>query len=189
MKKTITSLLAGVSILFALAAPVRPGCQAGRSTGGCRCCRPGPAAAPLLRLRRRRCRAAAPAAPAEAAPAARPQQGRHRLDDGLHPAGDPDDHPGLALFYGGLVRSKNMLSMLMQVFMVFSLIIVLWCIYGYSLAFTEGNAFFGGSTAFLNGIWDPAKRVLDAATFSKGVVIPSSCTWPSRPPSPRSPAA
>src|SRR5262245_36229720 len=51
--------------------------------------------------------------------------------------------PALALFYGGLVRSKNMLSMLMQVFVTFSLIAVLWCIYGYSLAFTEGNAFFG----------------------------------------------
>ena len=51
--------------------------------------------------------------------------------------------PGLALFYGGLVRSKNMLSVLMQVFMVFSVIIVLWAIYGYSLAFTEGNSFIG----------------------------------------------
>ncbi|HSY26879.1 MAG TPA: ammonia channel protein, partial [Burkholderiaceae bacterium] len=53
--------------------------------------------------------------------------------------------PGLALFYGGLVRSKNMLSILLQVFMIFSLIIVLWCIYGYSFAFTEGNPFFGGT--------------------------------------------
>src|SRR5436190_15224975 len=48
--------------------------------------------------------------------------------------------PALALFYGGMVRSKNALSMLMQVFVVFSLVTVLWCIYGYSLAFTEGNA-------------------------------------------------
>jgi Amt family ammonium transporter len=48
--------------------------------------------------------------------------------------------PGLALFYGGLVRSKNMLSVLMQVFVTFSMIVVLWCIYGYSLAFTEGNS-------------------------------------------------
>src|SRR5882672_495062 len=54
--------------------------------------------------------------------------------------------PALALFYGGMVRSKNMLSMLMQVFVVFSLISVLWCIYGYSLAFTEGNAYFGSLT-------------------------------------------
>ena len=51
--------------------------------------------------------------------------------------------PGLALFYGGLVRSKNMLSILMQVFMIFAVIIVLWCIYGYSLAFTEGGKFIG----------------------------------------------
>jgi Amt family ammonium transporter len=54
--------------------------------------------------------------------------------------------PGLALFYGGLVRSKNMLSVLMQVLVTFSLIVVLWVVYGYSLAFTEGNAFIGGST-------------------------------------------
>src|SRR3954462_15988733 len=51
--------------------------------------------------------------------------------------------PALALFYGGMVRSKNALSVLMQVFVVFSLVTVLWCIYGYSLAFTEGNPFFG----------------------------------------------
>src|SRR5499433_2641454 len=49
--------------------------------------------------------------------------------------------PALALFYGGLVRSKNMLSVLMQVFVGFSLITVLWCVYGYSLAFTEGGGF------------------------------------------------
>ena len=54
--------------------------------------------------------------------------------------------PGLALFYGGLVRSKNMLSVLMQVMVTFSLIVVLWFIYGYSLAFTEGGAFIGGLT-------------------------------------------
>lgn len=77
--------------------------------------------------------------------------------------------PGLALFYGGLVRSKNMLSVLMQVMMIFSLIVVLWCIYGYSLAFTEGGAFFGGfDRLFLKGM------TVDSlgATFSKGVVIP-----------------
>ncbi len=52
--------------------------------------------------------------------------------------------PGLALFYGGLTRSKNILSICMQCFMVFSLITVLWAIYGYSFAFTEGGAFIGG---------------------------------------------
>ncbi len=82
--------------------------------------------------------------------------------------------PGLALFYGGLVRSKNMLSVLMQVMVGFSLIVVLWCLYGYSLAFTEGSAFIGGfDRLFLNGIWDPAAGTFAmAATFSKGVYIP-----------------
>ncbi len=82
--------------------------------------------------------------------------------------------PGLALFYGGLVRSKNMLSVLMQVMVTFSLIVVLWCIYGYSLAFTEGNAFIGGfDRLFLKGVFDPAAGTYAmAATFSKGVYIP-----------------
>jgi len=61
--------------------------------------------------------------------------------------------PGLALFYGGLVRTKNMLSVAMQVFVAFSMISVLWAIYGYSLAFSEGNNFIGGlSKAFLAGV-------------------------------------
>lgn len=77
--------------------------------------------------------------------------------------------PGLGLFYGGLVRSKNMLSVLMQTFVVFSLIGVLWAIYGYSVAFTDGSAFIGGlSKAFLAGVTPDST----AATFSKGVVIP-----------------
>jgi len=82
--------------------------------------------------------------------------------------------PGLALFYGGLVRSKNMLSVLMQVVVTFSMITVLWFIYGYSLAFTEGNAFIGGfDRLFMKGIWDNvAGTFANAATFSKGVVIP-----------------
>ena len=82
--------------------------------------------------------------------------------------------PGLALFYGGLVRSKNMLSVLMQVMVTFSLIVVLWFIYGYSIAFTEGNAFIGGlDRLFMKGIWDNAAGTFaNAATFSKGVYIP-----------------
>jgi len=81
--------------------------------------------------------------------------------------------PALALFYGGLVRTKNMLSVLMQVFVVFSLITVLWCIYGYSLAFTEGNPFFGGfSRLFLNGTFDPATGNFSlAGTFSKNTPL------------------
>src|SRR5256885_13503196 len=86
--------------------------------------------------------------------------------------------PALALFYGGLVRSKNMLSVLMQVFVTFSLITVIWCIYGYSLAFTEGSGwlgkFFGGwDRLFLNGTFDPAKGEFSmAATFSKNTPLP-----------------
>lgn len=77
--------------------------------------------------------------------------------------------PGLALFYGGLVRSKNMLSVLMQVFVVTAMIYVLWVAYGYSVAFTGGNAFMGGfSKLFLSGVTPESV----GATFSKGVVIP-----------------
>ena len=77
--------------------------------------------------------------------------------------------PGLALFYGGLVRSKNMLSVLMQTFVTFALIAVLWVVYGYSVAFTGGTPFFGGfEKLFLAGITPDSV----AATFSKGVVVP-----------------
>jgi ammonium transporter, Amt family len=82
--------------------------------------------------------------------------------------------PGLALFYGGLVRSKNMLSVLMQVMVTFSLIVVLWVIYGYSFAFTEGNQFIGGTDRLMmKGVWDNVAGTFEnAATFSKGVYIP-----------------
>ena len=61
--------------------------------------------------------------------------------------------PGLALFYGGLVRSKNMLSVLMQVFYTVCIVTILWALYGYSLAFTGGSDFIGGfSKAFLMGV-------------------------------------
>jgi Amt family ammonium transporter len=77
--------------------------------------------------------------------------------------------PGLALFYGGMVSTKNMLSVLMQVFATFCMLGILWAIYGYSVAFTEGNAFFGGlSKMFLSGVTTDSV----AATWSKGVVIP-----------------
>jgi ammonium transporter, Amt family len=77
--------------------------------------------------------------------------------------------PGLALFYGGMVRSKNVLSVLMQVMVTFCLMSLLWAIYGYSVAFTSGNDFFGGtSRLFMQGLDGSAV----AATFSKGVYIP-----------------
>ena len=77
--------------------------------------------------------------------------------------------PGLALFYGGLVRTKNMLSVLMQVMVVFSLISVLWAVYGYSVAFTEGGPIIGGfSKLFLAGV--TADSLAD--TFTATVKIP-----------------
>ncbi len=80
--------------------------------------------------------------------------------------------PGLALFYGGLVRTKNMLSMLMQVFYCVCIVCIIWVVYGYSIAFSEGgayNAYFGGlSKAFLSGI----TYETNAETFTDGVVIP-----------------
>jgi Amt family ammonium transporter len=114
--------------------------------------------------------AAAPAAPA--APAATPAPVPNKGDNAWLLVATAFvilmSIPGLALFYGGLVRSKNMLSVLMQVFVIFSVISVLWAVYGYSVAFTEGNAFFGSlDKLFLKGITPDSV----AATFSKGVVI------------------
>ena len=77
--------------------------------------------------------------------------------------------PGLALFYGGMVRTKNMLSVLMQVFYTVCIVTIIWVLYGYSLAFTGGSSLIGGfSKAFLSGITPDTK----AATFSVGVAIP-----------------
>jgi Amt family ammonium transporter len=80
--------------------------------------------------------------------------------------------PGLALFYGGLVRTKNMLSVLMQVFTITCVVMIIWFIYGYSLAFTSGgslNSYIGGlSKMFLSGVTVES----NVETFSKGVVIP-----------------
>ena len=77
--------------------------------------------------------------------------------------------PGVALFYGGLVRTKNMLSVLTQVMAIFSLISVLWAIYGYSLAFAEGNQFVGGfDRLFLKGIWDNAAGTCQRSDLHRG---------------------
>ncbi len=81
--------------------------------------------------------------------------------------------PGLALFYGGMVRAKNVLSLSMQIFVTFCLISILWAVYGYSLAFTSGSAFIGGlDRLFLKDMLDAAGNLTAAATFSKGVYIP-----------------
>ncbi|HSK41921.1 MAG TPA: ammonium transporter, partial [Arenibaculum sp.] len=77
--------------------------------------------------------------------------------------------PGLALFYGGLVRTKNMLSVLTQVLAITCVTMILWVIYGYSVAFTAGTPFFGGlSKMFLSGV--SVETTSD--TFSKGIAIP-----------------
>ncbi len=77
--------------------------------------------------------------------------------------------PALGLFYGGLVRTKNMLSVLMQVFMIVAIVAVIWVVYGYSVTFTGGGPFIGGfSKMFLAGV----NTGTYAATFSNNVYIP-----------------
>ena len=151
MKKLIATLFLGMGLAFG-------GLNAMAQT-------PAPAEAPA---------AAAPAAEAPAAPAAAPAEApaaaapAEAAPAAAEPALDTGDTawmltstmlvilmtiPGLALFYGGLARSKNMLSVLMQVFVIFSLITILWCIYGYSLTFAGEGKFFGGfDKVFLKGI-------------------------------------
>ncbi len=169
MKKLLLSLALGLGLLtagsFALAQTEAPAAAASETKAAA----PAPAAAPAA--------AAAEAAPAAAdasAPVAVPNKGDTAWMMVSTLLVILMTVPGLALFYGGLVRSKNMLSVLMQVMVTFSLIVVLWFIYGYSLAFTEGGAFFGGwDRLFMKGIWDNAAGTFaNAATFSKGVVIP-----------------
>lgn len=82
--------------------------------------------------------------------------------------------PGLALFYGGMARAKNMLSTMMQIFTIFCVIAVLWVVYGYSMAFSNGSAFFGGldKTLLAGVVYDANGFFVPTATFSKGVVIP-----------------
>ncbi len=168
MKKLLVSLALGLGLL----------CGAGVSLAQ----NPAPAATASAPADAKPADAAAPAAAAAAAtPAAAPAAAK--------PVPNKGDTawmmvatllvilmtvPGLALFYGGLVRSKNMLSVLMQVMVTFSLIVVLWVIYGYSFAFTEGNKFIGGTDRlFMKGIWDNVAGTFEnAATFSKGVYIP-----------------
>ena len=168
MKKLFASLALGLSLCFggAAFAQTAPAAEAkveAKAEAKAEAATPATAPAP----------AAAPAA-AEAAPALVPNKGDTAWMMLSTILVITMVLPGLALFYGGLVRSKNMLSVLMQVMVTFSLVTVLWFIYGYSLAFTEGNAYIGGlDRLFMNGIWDNAAGTFaNAATFSKGVVIP-----------------
>jgi ammonium transporter, Amt family len=179
MKKLLASLLLGAGLLFGgfpamaqdTAKPAEaPAAAAAAATDAAKPADAAPAPAAEAPA------AAAAAAPAEAAPAA--------AEAAPAPTVNKGDTawmmvatllvilmtvPGLALFYGGLVRSKNMLSVLMQVMVTFSLIVVLWAVYGYSLAFTEGNAFIGGfDRLFMKGVWDNAAGTFGlGATFSK----------------------
>jgi len=174
MKKLLASLALGFSLLagvpaFSADAPA-PAPAAAPATASAPTeakADAAPAAAPAVA-------AAAAEAPAEAAPVLVPNKGDTAWMMVSTILVIMMVVPGLALFYGGLVRSKNMLSVLMQVMVTFSLITVLWFIYGYSLAFTEGNAYIGGlDRLFMKGIWDNAAGTFaNAATFSKGVVIP-----------------
>jgi len=161
MKKFIATLALGLGLVFAHGvamaedAPAKPAAEAAASAA-------------------EKKDAAAPAAAAEAqAPAAAPALVPNKGDTAWMTVATVlvilMTIPGLALFYGGLVRSKNMLSVLMQVFVVTSLIYVLWVLYGYTVAFTAGNPFFGSfDKLFFKGITPDSV----AATFSKGVVIP-----------------
>jgi Amt family ammonium transporter len=82
--------------------------------------------------------------------------------------------PGVALFYGGLLRSKNVLSMLTQVIVTFALVCVLWMLYGYSVAFSEGNAFFGGfSNVMLKGI----TLTSVSGTFAQFIHVAFQCSF------------
>jgi Amt family ammonium transporter len=163
MKKFIATLALGLGLVFAhgvsLAedAPAKPTAEA---------------AAPAAEKKEAAAPAPAAAAAAEA-PAAAPAMVPNKGDTAWMTVATVlvilMTIPGLALFYGGLVRSKNMLSVLMQVFVVTSLIYVLWVLYGYTVAFTAGNPFFGSfDKLFFKGITPDSV----AATFSKGVVIP-----------------
>ena len=175
MRKLFASLLAAGSLLFAAGA-LQPALAADPAAAPAVVAQPAPAAdaatpAVAPAVAPEAAMPAAAAAPAEAAPAAAPVP--NKGDTGFMIVATVlvilMTIPGLALFYGGLVRSKNMLSVLMQVFMIFSLVLVLWAVYGYSLAFTEGNKYIGSfSRLFMQGI--TLESV--AATFSKGVVIP-----------------
>jgi len=182
MKLQLTSLMASAALLFAvgLSQPVwaDDASSAKASASAAASVAPAPAAPAASAPAASAPAAAAPAAATPAPAAAAPAPVANKGDTAWMMISTAlvilMTIPGLALFYGGLVRSKNMLSILLQVFVIFALIIVLWCIYGYSFAFTEGNRFIGGTERlFLGGIWDPVKQVFASApTFSKGVVIP-----------------
>jgi Amt family ammonium transporter len=170
MRKLLASLAVGLGLLVGSAAAVAQAPAApAASAPAAEAAKPAaatPAAAPAAATATTA--TAAPAAPA-AAPAPVPNKGDTAWMTVATLLVILMTIPGLALFYGGLVRSKNMLSVLMQVFVVTAMIYVLWVIYGYSVAFTGGSQFMGGfGKLFLSGVTPDSV----GATFSKGVVIP-----------------
>ena len=167
MKKLIASFVLGLSVLGFSGAAFSQAASAPEAAAAVAASAPAAASAPEAAAS-----AAAPAASAAPAPVANKGDVAWMIVATLLVI--MMTVPGLALFYGGLVRSKNMLSVLMQVMVTFSLIVVLWMIYGYSLAFTEGNMFVGGlDRLFMKGVFDAsAGSFAMAATFSKGVYIP-----------------
>ena len=179
MKKLLASLALGLGLLMGASAVMAqaPAAAPAAATASAEA-KPADAAAPAAPAAATPAPVAAAAAPAPAAAQTPPAPVPNKGDTAWMMVATLlvilMTVPGLALFYGGLVRSKNMLSVLMQVMVTFSLIVVLWFIYGYSLAFTEGNAFIGGfDRLFMKGVWDNAAGTFaNAATFSKGVVIP-----------------
>jgi Amt family ammonium transporter len=157
MKKLIASITLGLAVLGFAGASLAQAASAPELAASAAAMAPAAAAAPGA------------AASAAAAPAAVPNKGDTAFMLTATALVVLMTIPGLALFYGGLVRSKNMLSVLMQVFMIFALISVLWVVYGYSLAFTASNPFIGTlDKLFLKGVTPDSV----AATFSKGVVLP-----------------
>jgi Amt family ammonium transporter len=168
MRKLLASLALGLGLLTGGAAALAQAPAAPAAAPAAAASEAAPAAAAATAAP-----AAATAAAAPAAPAAAPAPVANKGDTAWMTVATLlvilMTIPGLALFYGGLVRSKNMLSVLMQVFVVTALIYVLWTLYGYSVAFTAGNPFMGSfDKIFLKGITPDSI----AATFSKGVVIP-----------------
>jgi Amt family ammonium transporter len=174
MKRLFASLALGLGLLIggtaALAqAPAAPAITTPAAAAAAKPAATDAAATPAAAAAPAAATAAAPASAPAAAPTPVPNKGDTAWMTTATALVILMTIPGLALFYGGLVRSKNMLSVLMQVFVVTALIYVLWTLYGYSVAFTAGNPFMGSfDKVFLKGITPDSV----AATFSKGVVIP-----------------
>jgi len=174
MKRLFASLALGLGLLIggtaALAqAPATPAITTPAAAAAAKPAATDAAATPAAAAAPAAATAAAPASAPAAAPTPVPNKGDTAWMTTATALVILMTIPGLALFYGGLVRSKNMLSVLMQVFVVTALIYVLWTLYGYSVAFTAGNPFMGSfDKVFLKGITPDSV----AATFSKGVVIP-----------------